>query len=113
VEQQDSGSSWVPVSMATRHGNSYASSLVVTERAQSFLYHQVRLKVTWLVEVGSRRHEPSETAEVVASRSVSSIGAKMVPPYGLYLIDVTYNEEDLLDWKGLRSYRGGLDDGSD
>ena len=72
-----------------------AAQIVITVRARSFLYHQVRLMVAWLVQVGTGMRPARETSALLASKSVDAIGRKMAPPWGLYLADVEYDEQQL------------------
>lgn len=75
---------------------------MITLQARSFLYHQVRLIVAWLVQVGAGKRFASETEHVLAQRSPDAIGAKLAPANGLYLTDVAYDEADLVDLSGNR-----------
>lgn len=87
--------SWAVPSKRSPFRDGSASQIVVTVRARSFLYHQIRLMVAWLVEVGTGSRHAHETPCVLASKSVNAIGRKMAPPWGLYLADVEYDEQDV------------------
>jgi tRNA U38,U39,U40 pseudouridine synthase TruA len=64
--------------------------------------------VAWLVEVGSGRRQAHETIEVLASRNVDAVACKMAPPYGLYLADVHFDEQELQEWGKQRSPKGKI-----
>jgi tRNA pseudouridine38-40 synthase len=110
VERLPCSSTWLPPSQSSPLRDGQVSIIAITVRAKSFLYHQVRLMVAWLVEVGSERREAQETAEVLAERDVRALGCQMAPAYGLYLADVCFDEEELQDWNRQQSPRSGSDD---
>jgi tRNA U38,U39,U40 pseudouridine synthase TruA len=75
--------------------NSERKALVITVRARSFLYHQMRLMVAWLVEVGAGRRPVEETAVVLQKRTTDALKCAMAPPWGLYLAQVHYDPQCL------------------
>ena len=87
---------WVP--QCALQTDDAVSSVVITVTARSFLYHQIRLIVAWLVQVGSGMRAADETPDVLARKTPAAIGAKMAPATGLYLVDVAYDECDLSNW---------------
>ncbi|KAI4296187.1 hypothetical protein L6164_036165 [Bauhinia variegata] len=71
--------------------------LVVTTRARSFLYHQVRLLVGVLKAVGTGNLSTSEVERILNAKTVTA-ASPMAPACGLYLGEVKYNlpnEEDI------------------
>ena len=52
---------WAPESHTAALSAASRKTVVVRVHAQSFLYHQVRLMVAWLVEVGAGRRTAAET----------------------------------------------------
>ncbi|XP_024529510.1 uncharacterized protein LOC9658875 isoform X2 [Selaginella moellendorffii] len=68
-------------------------SYVVTARAQSFLYHQVRLMVGTLKGVGAGKRTVEDVRKILEGRSIS-LALPMAPASGLFLADVKYDMED-------------------
>ncbi|XP_047176984.1 tRNA pseudouridine synthase A isoform X2 [Vigna umbellata] len=64
--------------------------LVVTARARSFLYHQVRLLVGVLKAVGSGNLTIPDVERILNAKSVTS-ASPMAPACGLYLGEVKYD----------------------
>lgn len=64
-------------------------SYVVTARAPSFLYHQVRLMVGVLKAVGCGAMQPSEVKRILDARDINTVSS-MAPACGLYLTQVRY-----------------------
>ncbi|KAG6652417.1 tRNA pseudouridine synthase A-like isoform X1 [Carya illinoinensis] len=63
---------------------------VVTARARSFLYHQVRLLVGVLKAVGTGNLTISDVERILNAKSVTA-ASPMAPPCGLYLGHVKYD----------------------
>ncbi|CAK9234579.1 unnamed protein product [Sphagnum troendelagicum] len=63
---------------------------VVTARARSFLYHQVRLLVGLLKAVGSKALTTKDVQRILDARTITATPA-MAPACGLYLVDVKYD----------------------
>ncbi|XP_076909997.1 uncharacterized protein LOC143567467 [Bidens hawaiensis] len=63
---------------------------VVTARARSFLYHQVRLLVGALKSVGTGDLKVSDVERILEAKNVSANGP-MAPACGLYLAHVKYD----------------------
>ncbi|CAH9116906.1 unnamed protein product [Cuscuta epithymum] len=68
--------------------------LVVTARARSFLYHQVRLLVGVLKAVGSGDLGVPDVERILNAKTVTA-ASPMAPSSGLYLGHVRYDVEDL------------------
>ncbi|KAJ7280524.1 hypothetical protein O6H91_Y369900 [Diphasiastrum complanatum] len=66
---------------------------VVTTRARSFLYHQVRLMVGTLKAVGSGSLTVRDVQEILDARSITKV-PPMAPACGLYLADVKYDFDE-------------------
>lgn len=66
---------------------------VVTARARSFLYHQVRLMVGTLKAVGSGALAVQDVKRILDARSITHTPA-MAPACGLYLAHVKYDFSD-------------------
>ncbi|MCO5561095.1 hypothetical protein L7F22_014716 [Adiantum nelumboides] len=62
---------------------------VITARARSFLYHQVRLMVGLLKAVGTGEVQVSDVPILLEARMVTKV-PPMAPACGLYLADVKY-----------------------
>ena len=60
-----------------------------TINADRFLYQMVRTIVGTLVEVGRKKREPKEMAEILESRDRNRAG-QTAPAHGLYLLEVNY-----------------------
>ena len=56
-----------------------------------FLYNMVRIIAGTLVEVGMGKIQPEEIKEIIKSQKRENAG-KTLPPQGLYLINVEYND---------------------
>ncbi|KAI3990914.1 hypothetical protein MKX01_026098 [Papaver californicum] len=63
---------------------------VITARARSFLYHQVRLLVGVLKAAGTREITTSDVERILNAKTVTATSA-MAPAHGLYLARVKYN----------------------
>ncbi|KAG6543070.1 hypothetical protein Mapa_015566 [Marchantia paleacea] len=66
---------------------------VITARARSFLYHQVRLLVGTLKAVGCGLLTTDDVRSILKARSIKETPA-MAPAFGLYLADVKYDFEN-------------------
>lgn len=62
VREQAACPAWAPSSTTASLSSSIRKMIVIEVHARSFLYHQMRLMVAWLVEVGTGRRSASETA---------------------------------------------------
>lgn len=60
--------------------------------ANAFLHHMVRNIAGVLMVVGSGKKDPAWVKEVLAAQD-RKLGAETAPPYGLYLVKVTYPAE--------------------
>lgn len=60
--------------------------------ANAFLHHMVRNIAGVLMAIGQGRQEISWAQEVLQAKD-RTLGAETAPPYGLYLVDVTYPEQ--------------------
>ena len=60
-------------------------------RAQGFLHRMVRIITGTLLEIGSGKREPAETARILAARDRRAAGLT-APPQGLFLVEVRYPE---------------------
>ena len=56
-----------------------------------FLYNMVRIIAGTLVEVGLEKIKPEEISDIIKSKDRQKAG-KTLPPYGLYLVEVNYNQ---------------------
>ncbi|KAH7433984.1 hypothetical protein KP509_07G095900 [Ceratopteris richardii] len=65
---------------------------VITARARSFLYHQVRLMVGLLKAVGTGDLQVRDVSQILEARTVTK-APPMAPACGLYLGDVKYEFE--------------------
>lgn len=63
-------------------------------RGDGFLYNMVRIMTGTLLEVGLGRLSPEEIPDIIASKDRRRAG-RTVPPWGLYLDRVYFNEIDL------------------
>jgi tRNA pseudouridine38-40 synthase len=75
---------------ATQKNAKVSSSVAITARAPSFLYHQVRLMVGTLVAVGVGDMTPADVKELLEKKDVSQ-APTMAPACGLYLARVHYD----------------------
>uniref|UniRef100_A0A8D8R0L0 tRNA pseudouridine synthase n=1 Tax=Cacopsylla melanoneura TaxID=428564 RepID=A0A8D8R0L0_9HEMI len=64
---------------------------------RAFLYKQVRKLVTAMIQVAQKRFTVEEFAWMLNNPSTDNWPShmKLVPPYGLFLMDIGYREEDL------------------
>jgi tRNA pseudouridine(38-40) synthase len=67
-----------------------SSSVAITARAPSFLYHQVRLMVGTLVAVGVGDMTPADVKALLDKKDVKQ-APTMAPACGLYLARVHYD----------------------
>ncbi len=58
--------------------------LVIGVQGGGFLWHQVRIMVGTLVEVGMGQHRPEAIGDMMAARDRRAAGGT-APPHGLYL----------------------------
>ncbi|XP_034170086.1 tRNA pseudouridine synthase-like 1 isoform X3 [Pangasianodon hypophthalmus] len=73
-------------------------------KSRSFLYKQVRRMVGALVAVGRGKLSVSQVQDLLDTRDSMAYPQNMAaPPYGLFLINVEYNDSD------LKPYRGDID----
>ena len=79
-----------------RHGDWVSISLT----ANAFLHHMVRNIAGVLMAVGSGKKTLDWVHEVLEAKD-RRLGAETAPPYGLYLVDVTYPEQFGLNQKFL------------
>lgn len=63
---------------------------VITARARSFLYHQVRLLVGVLKPVGTGELAPSDVEKILNAKTIAA-ASPMAPACGLYLGNVKYD----------------------
>ena len=91
VEEQRCGPVWAPSSRVSLVSSEAMRCITVRVRAKSFLYHQVRYMVAWLVSVGAGDRPASDTPEVILARSVAALGVKTAPSWGLFLCEVHYD----------------------
>jgi tRNA pseudouridine38-40 synthase len=75
---------------ATQKNENLSSSVAITARAPSFLYHQVRLMVGTLVAVGVGDMTPADVKALLEKKDVSQ-APTMAPACGLYLARVHYD----------------------
>lgn len=66
--------------------------VIIDITANAFLHHMVRNIVGVLINVGSGKKPVHWVDEVLQARD-RRLGAETAPPYGLYLVDVTYPDE--------------------
>lgn len=72
----------------TRKGN----LIIIDITANAFLHHMVRNIAGVLIAVGSGKQPPNWVDEVLQGKD-RRLGAETAPPYGLYLVAVTYPKE--------------------
>eukprot|EP00850_Spirogloea_muscicola_P020652 SM000222S06993 [mRNA] locus=s222:180206:181294:- [translate_table: standard] len=75
-------------------GDRHPHCYVVTARARSFLYHQVRFTVGLLKAVGTGNLGLHDVRRILEARTPTAQPA-MAPPFGLYLAKVAYSSDDL------------------
>lgn len=68
----------------------YHRCLVVTARARAFLYHQVRLLVGVLKDVGTGNITVTDVERILNAKTVTAT-SPMAPACGLYLGEVKYD----------------------
>ncbi len=68
-----------------------ADLVIIDVSANAFLHHMVRNIAGVLITVGSGKKPAEWVAEVLAAKD-RKLGAETAPPYGLYLVDVSYPE---------------------
>jgi tRNA pseudouridine38-40 synthase len=66
--------------------------IMVDIKANAFLHHMVRNIVGCLMTVGSGKQPVTWLTDVLNARD-RRLGAETAPPYGLYLVEVTYPDE--------------------
>ncbi|WP_133128188.1 tRNA pseudouridine(38-40) synthase TruA [Legionella nagasakiensis] len=71
-----------------RHGD----IIIIDICANAFLHHMVRNIAGVLIAVGSNRKPVSWVKDVLHAKD-RKLGAETAPPYGLYMIEVTYPQE--------------------
>ena len=85
-------------SLAIRSGTDPAGFSFDTVEAEvtgdGFLYNMVRIIAGTLLEVGTGRIEPKETATIIAAKN-RALAGPTAPPQGLYLKEVYYDIEAL------------------
>ena len=72
-------------------GEFYSDELHLHVHAQSFLHHQVRNMVGTLLKVGLEQWDYQIVSDIIDSRDRTKSGPT-APPWGLYLVKVTYDE---------------------
>jgi tRNA pseudouridine38-40 synthase len=77
-------------SATQKNENAISSSVAITARAPSFLYHQVRLMVGTLVAVGVGDMTPADVKALLDKKDVKQ-APTMAPACGLYLTRVHYD----------------------
>lgn len=66
--------------------------VLIDVTANAFLHHMVRNIAGVLMAVGARKKAASWVSDVLIAKD-RKLGAETAPPYGLYLVDVTYPSE--------------------
>ncbi len=66
--------------------------VIIDITANAFLHHMVRNIAGVLIDIGSGNHEPIWTQEVLHAKD-RTLGGVTAPPYGLYLMSVTYPDK--------------------
>ncbi|XP_055704884.1 tRNA pseudouridine synthase-like 1 [Phlebotomus papatasi] len=88
--------------LTTQENSSHAQELYnfydIRFLGRSFVYRQVRRIVATLLAVGEGKLTQKDVYEMltIPSKHTWPSSVQIVPPYGLYLTKVTYNEEDFL-----------------
>jgi tRNA pseudouridine38-40 synthase len=72
--------------------------IVVSLKANAFLYRQIRKTVAALVDVGLGEKQPQHFEKMLRARD-SSLVWRVAPPQGLYLANVNYAHEDSTEGK--------------
>ena len=66
--------------------------IIIELTGNGFLYNMVRIISGTLVEVGLGKIRPEEIKDIIDSKNRQMAG-KTLPPYGLYLVEVNYNQQ--------------------
>lgn len=90
VRVTDGGGQWDP-SSSTPSLSATRQCILITARARSFLYHQVRMMVGVLKAVGTGHVQPSAIPGILNKRSPTALPCKMAAPSGLFLARVHYD----------------------
>jgi tRNA pseudouridine38-40 synthase len=69
--------------------------ITITITGNAFLYRMVRNMVGTLVAVGQGKMSPDDIPKLLEARDRLLL-PPLAPPHGLFLVDVTYNEEDMI-----------------
>lgn len=75
----------------SRHGD----LIIIDITANAFLHHMVRNIAGVLISVGSGKNQVEWVQEVLNAKD-RRLGAETAPPYGLYLVQVTYPQEFMI-----------------
>lgn len=73
----------------------YEEGIYFVFRGDGFLYNMVRIIVSVLLDIGQGKREPEDIPALLAAKDRSVVGQTM-PPQGLYLQKVDYDESDVL-----------------
>jgi len=95
VRVTDGGAQWVPGAASSLSSRAPQLQIMVTARARSFLYHQVRLMVGLLKAVGSGKVDVKAVPGILGRRTPTALPCKMAPPTGLFLAQVHYDGLDM------------------
>lgn len=66
--------------------------VIISVTGNGFLYNMVRIISGTLVEVGLGKIKPEEIKQIIEGKDRTKAG-KTLPPQGLYLVNVRYNDE--------------------
>ncbi|KAM9444317.1 tRNA pseudouridine synthase-like 1 isoform 1-T1 [Clarias gariepinus] len=92
------------LSFSQRHFRRDIQFWELTFKSRSFLYKQVRRMVGALVAVGRGELSVRQVQDLLDTRDSMAFPQNMAaPPYGLFLVNVEYNDSD------LKPYRGNTD----
>ncbi|XP_060766231.1 tRNA pseudouridine synthase-like 1 isoform X2 [Neoarius graeffei] len=92
------------LSFSQRHFHRDIQFWELTFKSRSFLYKQVRRMVGVLVAVGRGKLSVSQVQDLLDTKDSMAYPQNIVaPPYGLFLINVEYNDSD------LKTYRADSD----
>lgn len=69
--------------------------MTINISANAFLYRMVRNIVSTLVEVGTGNILPENIPQLLAAHD-RKLAPAAAPAHGLFLVDVKYNQEDLI-----------------
>jgi tRNA pseudouridine38-40 synthase len=89
-------------------GRVTSGHIVITARAPSFLYHQVRLMVGTLRAVGAGELSPDDVTDLLEGTTDASRAPPMAPAHGLYLERVHYDGRRR--WRSRRAGQGAEGD---